>query len=132
MQTEQQKVRSLKADVIISIGLSVFIILLGVVEILPDRYLPEGTLFLCAGVILLLVSLMIEFKRLDHVGFHVIFGLVLLFNGVNKILDMDIKVMPAFLIVIGFAYFCSLSMDKFKNTRDEVNAYVKTTAGKGT
>lgn len=132
MQTEQQKVRSLKADVIISIGLSVFIILLGVVEILPDRYLREGTLFLCAGVILLLVSFMIEFKRLDHVGFHVIFGLVLLFNGVNKILDMDIKVMPAFLIVIGFAYFCSLSMDKFKNTRDEVNAYVKTTAGKGT
>lgn len=129
MQTVQQKAGGLKASALVAMSVSVFIMLVGLVEILPAKFFPPGILFFCAGLMLLLVSFLIEMKKLDHVGSQIILGFVLLFNGVNKIFDLDIKVMPGFLIIVGFAYFCSLSMDIFRNSKNEVKAHGQTKAG---
>ena len=130
MKTEHQKRNTVKADVLIAIGLSVFIMLVGIVELIPEKYLPAGTLFIISGLILLLVSCIIEIKKLDHVGFQIILAFILLLNGLNYMFSLNIKVMPAFLVVIGFAYFYSLVMDKVRNKKDDIDAYEKAKAGK--
>lgn len=119
---EHQTENILQASFLTSVGLSIFIMIVGVVAFLPGQYFPEGILFICAGVILLLVSFIIEINHLDDVSFQAILGSMLLLHGVNSLLGLHVQMMAALIIIIGFAYFCNTSMEKFKNKKDKMRA----------
>lgn len=120
---EHQQESLLQAGFLTSMGLSIFIMIVGVVAFMPGQYFPEGTLFICAGIILLLVSFIIEIKHMDDVSFQAILGSMLLLHGVNSLLGLHVQIMAALIIVIGFAYFCSTCMEQFKNKKDRMRAY---------
>lgn len=83
-----------------SIGLAIFFICVGVVYLIPNTF-PEGTLYVVAGVLIILVSISNAFKGITYDMFNILFATISIVIGVNKILALDIKFLPPILIVLG-------------------------------
>ncbi|MGP5543293.1 hypothetical protein ACTXMH_12210 [Psychrobacter celer] len=86
-----------------AIGIAIFFIFAGVVYAFPNTF-PEGTLYLVAGVLIALVSILNTFKGIGCDVFNVTLvatGFILI--GVIKIFSLEIKFWPAVLIVVGIA-----------------------------
>lgn len=101
MATSQLNSESSKSTVYGEIGLAIFIILFGVVYLLPSPYIPEGSLFLAAGTIILTVSCIKWFKSLDVDWFDIVFGAIFLINGINKVFQLGLGILPALIVVFG-------------------------------
>ena len=98
------------------IALAIFLIACGVNYSIPQSF-PEGTLYALAGVLILLVSMIKAFKGIALYGLDVIFGVILLMIGVNKLFEYDMGFIPIFFIVIGAVFL-------FKNTKRLMNGEV--------
>ena len=66
----------------------------------PNTF-PEGTLYVVAGVLIVLVSILNSFKGIAYDRFNVMFAIVSIVIGANKILDFEIKFLPILFIAIG-------------------------------
>lgn len=83
-----------------SIGLAIFFIFIGLVYLIPNTF-PEGTLYVVAGVLIILVNVLNAFKGIAYDWFNLLFAAVAIVIGLNKILALEIKFLPVILIVIG-------------------------------
>lgn len=115
LESDPKKRKVLKAANYNSIGLSVFIVFLGLAYLVPKSYMPDGSLFVIAGLLLIITSAIIEIRKLQHVGFEILLGVILLLNGVNQVFHFGIDILPAFIVVIGLAYLFSLLIDHSGN-----------------
>ncbi|WP_201551716.1 hypothetical protein [Psychrobacter sp. DD43] len=85
-----------------SIGVAIFFIFVGLVYLIPDVF-PQGTLYLVAGILIVLVTVINTFKGIAYDWFIILFAIVCIVIGANKILDFEVKFFPVILIVIGVA-----------------------------
>ena len=83
-----------------SIGLAIFVISVGLVYLIPNSF-PEGTLYVVAGILILLVNILNSLKGMSYSGFDVVFAIILTFIGADKILDLELSFLPILLIVVG-------------------------------
>lgn len=96
-----------------SIGVAIFFIFVGLVYLIPNTF-PEGTLYIVAGVLIVLVSILNSFKGIAYDWFNLLFAIVSIVIGANKMLDFEVKFLPVILIAIGVtALFTNLK--KLKN-----------------
>lgn len=85
-----------------AIGLSVFLIFFGASYLIPNAF-PEGSLFIVAGILFLLINLVKTVKNIGYDGFEILIGVALLVSGLNKVLMWDISFIPV--IIMGLAVF---------------------------
>ncbi len=84
-----------------SIGVAVFLITVGLVYLVPNTF-PEGFLYVVAGLLIVLVTIINAFKGIAYDRLNILFAVVSIVIGANKILDVEIRYLPIILIVIGF------------------------------
>ena len=85
-----------------SIGIAIFFIFVGLVYLIPNTF-PEGTLYIVAGVLIIIVSILNSFKGIAGDWFNILFAIVSIVIGANKMLDFEVKFFPVILIAIGVA-----------------------------
>lgn len=83
-----------------SIGIAIFFIFVGLVYLIPDVF-PQGTLYIVAGILIVLVTVINTFKGIAYDWFIILFAVVCIVIGANKILDFEVKFFPVILIVLG-------------------------------
>lgn len=83
-----------------SIGVAIFFIFVGLVYLIPDVF-PQGTLYLVAGILIAIVTIVNTFKGIAYDWFNILFAVVLIMIGANKILSLEIKFLPVLFIFIG-------------------------------
>ncbi|HEC0041326.1 MULTISPECIES: hypothetical protein [Acinetobacter] len=86
-----------------SIGLAVFLIFFGISYLIPNIF-PEGSMFVVAGSIILLVNLIKLLKNIGWDGFEVLFGIAFLVSGLNKVLKLEVSFIPVIIIVLALFY----------------------------
>ena len=84
-----------------SIGVAVFLIIVGLVYLIPNTF-PEGFLYVVAGVLIVIVTIVNAFKGVAYDGLNILCAVVSIVIGINKIVDVEIRYLPIILIVIGF------------------------------
>jgi hypothetical protein len=97
-----------KSTIYGDVGFAIFIILFGLAYLLPSQYAPDGSLFLAAGAIILTVSLIKWFKKLDLDGFDIALGAIFLVNGINKVFQLGLGILPVLMVVFGVIYLASV------------------------
>lgn len=102
-----------KSTVYGAIGLAVFLIFFGVSYLIPN-VLPEGSMFIVAGILILLVNLIKSLKNLDWDGLEILFGIAFLISGLNKVLKLEISFIPVFIIILAIFYLFK-NIKKLKN-----------------
>ncbi len=78
-----------------------FLVLLGGLWLVPDRWVPEGAWLIGAGIIMLGLNLMRQLNGIRMSGFTLFLGAIALFSGIADILHVDLPLMPILLILIG-------------------------------
>lgn len=97
-----------KSTVYGSIGLAVFIICFGLSYFIPS-FFPTGSLFILAGVLILLVNVVKSLKSIGYSVLEILFGAAFIVVGVNRLFELDLGFFPAFIIVLaGILLFQSL------------------------
>lgn len=95
------------------IGLAIYVISVGVVYLIPNSF-PDGTLYLIAGVLILIVTVLNAFKGIAYEWLTILFATVSIVIGVNKMFAQDIKFLPPILIAIGVVALFN-SIKKLRN-----------------
>lgn len=95
------------------IGFAIYVISVGVVYLIPNSF-SDGTLYLIAGVLILIVTVLNAFKGIAYEWLTIIFATVAIVIGVNKIFAQDIKFLPPILIAIGIVALFN-SIKKLRN-----------------
>lgn len=83
------------------IGWAIFLILAGSVIMLPHALVPEGFLWIAAGVIMLGYRSAVVAKGIDASIALVFAGVAFVAIGISDFIDFDIDVFPLLLIVGG-------------------------------
>lgn len=96
-----------------AIGLAIFLILFGIVYLLPNTF-PEGFLFIVAGTLILLVNIIKSLKKIGYDGLEILFGIAFLISGLNKVFKLDISFIPVIIIVLAIFYLFK-SISKLRN-----------------
>ncbi|HEU0076052.1 MAG TPA: hypothetical protein VFQ76_00280 [Longimicrobiaceae bacterium] len=83
------------------IGWGLFFVLIGGVWLLPQAWVPDGAPLMGIGLLLLALN---AFRWLKGIAVHVLstaLGALALAGGVGELLDAELKLFPAFLVVVG-------------------------------
>ena len=83
------------------IGLAAFLVMIGVLWILPKGTLPETTSLIGLGLILMGTSIVRYLNGLGLCHCSVVFGAVLLLMGVCGLYGVELPVIPILLIMLG-------------------------------
>ena len=85
-----------------NIGLAIYFISVGLIYLIPNS-LPDGTLYVLAGVLIFVVTILNLFKGIAHDWFNLIFATFAVVIGANKMLEpnLELKFLPAILVVMG-------------------------------
>jgi hypothetical protein len=83
-----------------SIGLAIFCIFVGLVYLIPNTFV-DGTLYMVAGGLIILVTVLNLLKGITYDLFNILFATVCIVIGANKMLALELKFLPAILIAIG-------------------------------
>lgn len=95
------------------IAISVFIIIAGLSYLIPSilpktaSYFPDGTNFITAGVLIILVNILNTFKGIKYDLFLMILGSVSLVVGINKVLALEMSFLPLLFVILGFSSLIS-------------------------
>lgn len=84
------------------IGLAIYFISVGLVYLIPNN-LPDGSLYVWAGVLIFVVTVLNLFKGIAHDWLNLIFATFAVVIGANKMLEpnLELDFLPAILVVIG-------------------------------
>jgi len=82
------------------IGLAIYLISVGLIYLIPNS-LPDGTLYVWAGFLIFVVTILNLFKGIAHDWFDLIFATVAVVIGANMILDLELNWLYALLVVVG-------------------------------
>lgn len=84
-----------------NIGWAIFLILAGAVMLLPHILVPEGFLWIAAGVIMLGYRSAVAAKGIEAPMALVFAGIAFVAIGVSEFIDFDVDIFPILLIVGG-------------------------------
>lgn len=91
-----------------SIGLATFLICFGLSYLIPSIF-PTGSLFILAGVLILLVNIVKSFKSIGYSMLEILFGAAFIVTGLNRLFELDLGFFPAFIVVLaGILFFQSV------------------------
>ncbi len=84
-----------------NIGWAIFLILAGAVMLLPHILVPEGFLWIAAGVIMLGYRSAVAAKGIEAPMALVFAGIAFVAIGLSEFIDFDVDIFPILLIVGG-------------------------------
>lgn len=84
-----------------NISWGLFLIMLGGIWLVPDRFVPEGSWLIGAGLILIGLNIVRYFNQIRMSGFSLILGGAALLIGISDFFQVDLPFFPILLIVIG-------------------------------
>lgn len=96
-----------------AIGLSIFLICFGFSYLMPNVF-PEGSLFIIAGILILLTNVVKSVQNIGYDGLEVLFGMAFLVLGLNKVFILKISFIPVVIIVLAVFYLFK-SINKLRN-----------------
>ena len=85
------------------IGWGIFLLLVGIVWLIPGDAIPDGSLFFSGGLIMIIINLVKKQKGIRTGNGNVIFGFVLIGIGIIDLLDSPVPVIAALLILWGIS-----------------------------
>ncbi len=88
-------------DRFVTIGWALFVILIGVIWVIPEDAVPEGAFFLGVGAILIGLSLVKYLKGLKASGPAIFLGIITMAIGLISFLGLELKKLPVILILVG-------------------------------
>lgn len=83
------------------IGWALFLLMIGILWMLPDERIPPHTWLIGAGLIMLGVNFARYFSGIKMSGFTVFLGIVALVAGAGGIFNLTLPIFPALFIIIG-------------------------------
>ena len=83
------------------IGWALFLLMIGVLWLLPDDRVPPGTWLIGAGLIMLAVNAARYFNHIAISAFTVVLGLLACAAGIVDFYGGDFPIFPVLLIVLG-------------------------------
>jgi len=84
-----------------NISWGLFLIMLGGLWLVPDRWIPDGAWLIGAGLIMLGLNLVRYLNGIKMSGFTLVLGAIAVFSGISDILQRDLPVFAILLILIG-------------------------------
>jgi hypothetical protein len=96
-----------------SIGWGLFLVMIGGIWLVPDRFVPQGTWLVGAGLILLGLNVARYIKGIRMSGFTLFLGAVALLSGAADFLRVDLPLMPILLILIGANIILKPMIEKY-------------------
>lgn len=84
-----------------NISWGAFLVLIGGLWLVPDRWIPQGSWLIGAGLIMLGLNLARYRNGIRMSGFTLFLGVIGLFSGIASILSVDLPLFPILLILIG-------------------------------
>ena len=83
------------------IGWALFLIMIGILWLLPDDQVPQGTWLIGAGLIMLIVNAARYLNGIAMSAFTIVLGLLALAAGFVSFSGGDFPIFPVLLIVLG-------------------------------
>ncbi len=84
-------------------GWGLLLIAIGTIWLVPERLVPQGTLLIAIGIIMLGLNVVRYFSGITMKSFSLVVGIFALAAGVGEILGLKISLFAIALIVIGVA-----------------------------
>ncbi len=78
-----------------------FLIMVGGIWLVPDRYVPEGTWLIGAAFILFGLNIARYMNQIQISGFTLLLGTAALFIGISDFFQVNLPLLPILLIIIG-------------------------------
>ena len=99
-------------DRFVTIGWALFVILIGVIWLIPKDVVPEGAFFLGVGAILLGLSLVKYLKGLKKSEPAIFIGTIALSIGLINFLGLKLKIVPVIVIILGVSILFAVLFKK--------------------
>ena len=80
-----------------------FLVVLGLIWLVPDNRVPQDVWLLGAGVILLGLNGIRYLKGIRPSGFTIFLGVLGVLLGIGGLLDLDLPVVPILVILVGLS-----------------------------
>ncbi len=88
-------------DRFVTIGWALFLILIGVIWLIPEDAVPEGVFFIGVGAILLGLSLVKYLQGLKASGPAIFLGIITMAIGLISFFGLRLQKLPVILILVG-------------------------------
>ena len=96
-----------------AIALSIFLICFGMSYLVPVKF-PSGTLFIIAGILIILVNMVKQFKNIGYDRLEILFGIGFFVWGLNKVFILEISFFPIIIVVLSVIYLVK-SINKLRS-----------------
>ncbi len=97
-----------------SIAWALFLIMIGVLWMLPEGRLPENTWLLGVGIILLSLNAVRHLYNLKISYFTIIIGILALLSGLENYIGFKIPIIPILIIAIGIGLLIGPKLLQYK------------------
>ncbi|OJX38283.1 MAG: hypothetical protein BGO78_09745 [Chloroflexi bacterium 44-23] len=104
-----------------NISWGAFLILIGGLWLIPDRWIPEGAWLIAAGVTMLGLNLARKLNGIRMSGFTFFLGTIALFSGIADILAINLPLMPILLILVGASILLKPYFEKNTAAEEDMN-----------
>jgi hypothetical protein len=84
-----------------NVSWGLFLIMLGGIWLVPDRFVPEGSWLIGAGFILIGLNIVRYLKQIPMSNFSLLLGGAALLIGISDFFQVDLPFFPILMIVIG-------------------------------
>ena len=83
------------------VGWGFFLIMIGGIWLIPDRFVPEGTWLIGVALILFGINIVRHLNQIPMSNFSLILGAIALFIGISDFFNVNLPIFPILLIIIG-------------------------------
>ena len=84
-----------------NIGWGFFLMMIGGIWLIPDRFLPEGIWLIGAGIILIGLNIVRHLNQIEMSSFSLFLGAAALLIGISDFFRVDLPFFPILLIIVG-------------------------------
>jgi hypothetical protein len=94
--------------------------MLGGLWLVPDRWIPDGTWLLGAGLIMLGMNIVRYANGIKMSGFTLVVGVIAILSGLGDMFRYDLPVLPILLILIGANLLIRPLLEKGSDLKEEI------------
>jgi len=84
-----------------NVGWGFFLIMIGGLWLIPDRFIPEGTWLIGVAFIFFGINIVRHLNHIPMSNFSLILGVIALVIGISDFFEVDLPFFPILLIIIG-------------------------------
>lgn len=84
-----------------NVGWGFFLMMIGGLWLVPDRFIPEGTWLIGAAIILFGINIVRHLNHIPMSNFSLILGIIAFVIGISDFFQVDLPFFPILLILIG-------------------------------